>query len=178
MSKRVSCPHEADLLDLVTAGRWPERADPELQAHVRGCAVCRDLAMAAKGLACLANHDRQHMQLPDASVVWYRAQLRAREVSVRRAALPLALVQAAGAIAVLAAVISGTRAVTGILHRTRRIADVARDLDSALAGRIATTVPAGAATWFAWTALAVTLVGVLVFSIATLTDHRSDSPGR
>jgi hypothetical protein len=84
------CPREGEVLDLVAIGQWPDRADADLVAHARGCAVCGDLATAATAIAELRD-TTVPLDVPDAAVVWGRAQLRAREEAARRAAQPLHL---------------------------------------------------------------------------------------
>ena len=41
--KRVECCHEDDVLDALTSGRWPDRADDRLRTHVAACAICADI---------------------------------------------------------------------------------------------------------------------------------------
>jgi hypothetical protein len=83
-----SCAREDDVLDLVAMGQWPERAEAELRAHAAGCDVCGDLAASASAIVELRDTG-EATAVPDASVVWGRAQLRAREDAARRAAQPL-----------------------------------------------------------------------------------------
>jgi hypothetical protein len=91
MSGRTdSCPRENEVIDLVAIGQWPDRADDDLRAHAERCGVCGDLAVAACAVVELRDTSEPGL-LPDASVVWGRARLRAREDAVRRAAQPLHL---------------------------------------------------------------------------------------
>jgi hypothetical protein len=91
------CAHEREVLDLVLAERWPDRCDADTLAHVAGCDVCADVVAVA-----LAMHDDQVLQpmtsaaVPDATLVWWRAQLRAHEEAGRQAARPIAMVQGVG----------------------------------------------------------------------------------
>ena len=41
--KTVDCGREDDVLDALTSGRWPDRADDELRSHVATCAICADV---------------------------------------------------------------------------------------------------------------------------------------
>ena len=90
---KIDCDREQDVLDALAAQRWPARCDDELRAHVRTCAVCADLVHVARAL--LEDHDTsyQDARLPPSGVVWWRAQLRAREEDARAAARPIAFVQ-------------------------------------------------------------------------------------
>ena len=91
------CDREEDVLDALAARRWPERATDDLRAHVTACAVCTDLAEVAKA----ALDDRQQLwseaRVPPAGVIWWRAQLRAREDAARAAGRPVAFVQGVAA---------------------------------------------------------------------------------
>lgn len=91
------CAHEREVLDLVLADRWPDRTDADTLAHVADCAVCADVVSVA-----LAMRDVQALEpveaapVPDATLVWWRAQLRAHEDAGRKAARPIAMVQGVG----------------------------------------------------------------------------------
>ncbi len=86
------CAHEREVLDLVAVGQWPGRADAALQSHVAGCATCREVAAVAVAVREWAD-DPRPVTVPDASVVWYRAQVRAREEAARRATRPVLAAQ-------------------------------------------------------------------------------------
>ncbi len=96
------CPYERDVLDLVAIGQWPQRADAQLRAHVAGCASCAEVAEIAavvrewNELALVA-------PVPDASVVWHRAQVKAREAAARTASRPVWVAQAAALVALVVA---------------------------------------------------------------------------
>jgi hypothetical protein len=99
---KLECAHEQDLLDAIAANRWPHRADVALREHVASCGICADVAEIAG--AFLEDRDyawQEAQDVPPASVVWWRAQVRAREEAARKAARPIVLTQAA-AIVVLA----------------------------------------------------------------------------
>jgi hypothetical protein len=83
-------------------GQWPARADAALRTHVEDCDVCGDLAAAAAAIVELRDAPDQPVSVPDASVVWYRAQIHARIDAATRAARPLRMAQAAGAVCFIA----------------------------------------------------------------------------
>jgi hypothetical protein len=91
------CAHEREVLDLVLADRWPDRCDADTLAHVADCEICADVVSVA-----LAMREDQALQpiesapVPDATLVWWRAQLRAHEEAGRKAARPIAMVQGVG----------------------------------------------------------------------------------
>src|SRR3954471_20656793 len=95
-NSREECDREQDVLDALAAGRWRERWNDDLRAHVSACDVCADLANVA---AALLDDDAAGIdaRVPPAGVVWWRAQLRAREDAARAAGRPLAFVQGVAA---------------------------------------------------------------------------------
>jgi hypothetical protein len=103
MTEPVVCPRETDVLELVAIGQWPVRAGADLRAHVASCASCADLAAVATAVVETRDAGAAHVRVPDASLVWFRAQLRAREEAARRAARPLWVAQVAAVAAVVIA---------------------------------------------------------------------------
>lgn len=93
---KLECGREQDVLDALSAGRWPDR-DADLRAHVTSCRLCTDLAEVATAL--LDDHDSawREARVPPSGVVWWRAQLRAREEAARAAGRPLAFIQGVAA---------------------------------------------------------------------------------
>jgi hypothetical protein len=93
----VECCRESDVIDAITANRWPDRVDAELRLHVAGCAICGDVAEVAAAL----RHDHEEVladaaHLPPADLVWFRAQARAKAEALRQAGRPIAIMQALG----------------------------------------------------------------------------------
>jgi hypothetical protein len=89
------CAHEDDVLAAVSTGRWPERADQELRAHVEQCDICRDVVAAAVAFAEDAEiTETVKAPVPDSGVVWLRAQLKARADATRMAERPISVAQA------------------------------------------------------------------------------------
>lgn len=113
---KLQCLVEQDLLDAIAANRWPDRVDPELRVHVDTCSLCRDVAV----LAAVFLEDRDcawaEASVPQASAVWWRAQIRAREEAARLAIRPIAVVQAVATICVFAASIALAPAASGWLR--------------------------------------------------------------
>lgn len=106
----IDCAREQDVLDMLAARRWPDRCEPELEAHIRACAICGDLTSAAAAL--LDEHESAwgEARVPASGVVWWRAQVRAREEAARAAARPIAFVQGVAATCALWVAISLLRA--------------------------------------------------------------------
>jgi predicted anti-sigma-YlaC factor YlaD len=94
---KTDCRWEADLLDALASGRWPDRADAALREHVTTCESCADLADVVKAFAAEQEAAwAESSVLPPASLVWLRAQARARAEAAREAARPIAVMQALG----------------------------------------------------------------------------------
>ena len=104
---RIDCAREQDVLDAVATGRWPARCDAELQAHLDDCAVCRDVAAVSAAL-CVERDAAwdDAAAVPPSSLVWWRAQIRAREEAARAAARPIAVAQAVAVALLLAAAVT------------------------------------------------------------------------
>ena len=89
----TDCPRERDLIDALTTGQWPDRCDEELKAHVAACQGCLDLAAILGPLAGAWADTRADAQVPASGMVWWRAQMRARQEAASAAARPIAVVQ-------------------------------------------------------------------------------------
>lgn len=94
---KTECPYEQDVLDALAAQRWPEPSDGDLRAHVSECALCADLVEVAAALLNDRDMAWHEAHLPPSSIVWWKAQVRAREEAVRAAARPLAFIQGVAA---------------------------------------------------------------------------------
>jgi hypothetical protein len=103
----LSCACERDVLDLVAIGQWPSRADEALRAHVAACTTCAEVAAVAAAVREWADDSdtAEPVKVPDASVVWYRAQVRAREEATRRASRPVLVAQLVALVAVVVAAV-------------------------------------------------------------------------
>lgn len=109
--KRVDCPFEADVLNAVYTNRWPERVDANLRAHVTGCVVCSDVVDVAKAIEEEFDIARAEARVPESGLVWWRAQMRARQEAAREAVRPITIAQAVGlaaTVGVLGAVFGAT----------------------------------------------------------------------
>lgn len=100
-----ACVREDDVLDALASHRWPARCDEELRTHVQRCPVCADLAEIADVLVNDREVASREGRVPSAGIVWWRAQLRAREDAARAAGRPVAFVQGiAAAVAIWLAI--------------------------------------------------------------------------
>jgi hypothetical protein len=102
----IECPREQDVLDAVAAGRWPRRADADLRQHVDGCGICQDVAAVFAVIAEDRDAAEAELVVPHSSIVWWRAQIRAREEAAATAARPIAVVQIAAVVCLIAAAVA------------------------------------------------------------------------
>lgn len=98
------CSHERDVLDLVAVGQWPQRADTSLRAHVESCESCTEVAAIAAAVREWGDADLV-VRVPEASVVWHRAQVRARVTATRAASWPVWMAQGAALLVFLAGMV-------------------------------------------------------------------------
>lgn len=99
------CVREQDVLDAIASHRWPERANDDLRQHVASCAICADLVEVVRPLLDEGEHATEEARLPPANVVWWRAQIRARNEAARAATWPLTLAHGAAVASVVAVAI-------------------------------------------------------------------------
>src|SRR4051812_7418395 len=105
----MQCNREAEVVEVISTGRWPDQTHPELRDHVKACTICSDVATVA--LAMREHYDvtAPNVAVPSAGLVWWRAELRARREAVKAAERPLTLVHGfagACAVGVMVAVLS------------------------------------------------------------------------
>lgn len=105
------CDREEDVLDALASNRWPSRSDDELRTHVKNCRVCADLADIAEAFVNDREVAWRQARVPPAGVVWWRAQLRAREDAARAAGRPVAFIQGIAASVAVWLVVALFRAV-------------------------------------------------------------------
>ena len=98
--KIIDCPREQDVMKTVAPEQWPDGYTDELHAHIAACAICTDVLEVARAIHedCeAAENNAQVPQIPPAGLVWWRAEIRARQEAMRAASRPMTLVQAFGA---------------------------------------------------------------------------------
>jgi hypothetical protein len=170
-----SCAHESDVLDLVVMEQWPARAERSLVAHVESCATCRDLVTSVGAVVELRDGALRPL-VPDASIVWHRAQLRARQDAARQAARPMFAAQMVALSAFVAAgvlwIVTGAAGfetawawITRLVPSTESVALTTPDL----APSAWTT-----ARWALYALVACAAIGLIAFSVAGLADDTSD----
>jgi hypothetical protein len=84
----------------VTAAILSGGASPEIISHARACSVCSEVLLVSAFLretAALAGHELS--ALPDAGLLWRKAQALAREKAIAQAMLPIRIVRTAAYVA-------------------------------------------------------------------------------
>lgn len=107
MSARIDCPREHEVFEAL-AMDGSLAGSPDLQAHAGECDICRDIAAVALPLLREKHVAIERAHPPTSGVVWFRAQLRARQEAAKAATRPITVVQGialASFMAVLAAVL-------------------------------------------------------------------------
>ena len=92
--KNIECRREQELIDAVESRRWPDRIDPDLRSHVDECSFCADVVEVVSALHADRDAVMENVQIPAASVVWWRAEVQARQEAAQVAARPISLVLA------------------------------------------------------------------------------------
>ncbi|MGH9433797.1 MAG: hypothetical protein ACRD3T_19885 [Terriglobia bacterium] len=101
--KIPNCDREQEVVNALVSGRWTSAWGEEIRQHAATCSVCREVAFVAEALRAEAEA-ADHVRLPGAGLVWWKAQLAARRAAEERAAQPITLVErAAQALSALAA---------------------------------------------------------------------------
>lgn len=87
MTKRF-CELEPRVLEAANRGAW----EPFLQRHLDECPSCSEVALVA-GFMNEAHAGLDAAPLPDAELVWWKAQLKARRAAAEKATQPIATME-------------------------------------------------------------------------------------
>ena len=90
----TACPRENELWEAIATGRWPETAPSDLRAHVESCGICREFAGVTTAVRADAAESRRAAAPPSSAIVWWRAQMRARQEAAHAADRPITIAQA------------------------------------------------------------------------------------
>jgi len=91
--KKMECDFEHEALAVAVQGRWPDRVDPELRAHIAECEICRDVVVVASAIDEASQDLREASAVPDSGRVWCLAQIRARREATQAAGAPITALQ-------------------------------------------------------------------------------------
>jgi hypothetical protein len=89
----TQCDREQEVLEAAQIGRWRKRLDDSLSMHIAQCPVCAEVALVAQFLQREDELASVEAALPEAGLVWWKAQLLARRAAAERAAQPIAIVE-------------------------------------------------------------------------------------
>jgi hypothetical protein len=116
----ADCSREQDVLDALTSGCWPDRAGDDLRTHVATCGYCADLADVAGALLEDRPSDRADARIPSSAVMWWRAQMRARQEAAREAARPITVAHVVALVTVMALTVTALVALSPWFARLLR----------------------------------------------------------
>jgi hypothetical protein len=151
---RADCVREQDVLDAVAAGR----CDDELRNHIDSCSICQDVRSVFGAISEERDAAWEDPPMPPASVVWWRAQIRAREEATRAATKPIAVAQALAVSCLVAAVLALVPIAMPVLRTA-----------TASAGDLAAWLtPRAAAVSSAFAFVTGTALPILPFAVATV----------
>lgn len=112
----MNCQREIEVLAAVMDGRWPEGCDAEVRAHAASCRDCGEVVIVAGALRQDHHAAIREAGVPPPSLVWWRAQRRARQEAMDTARRTITAVQTgslAAAVVIGAALIGGIGALLG-----------------------------------------------------------------
>ena len=95
MMMPVECEYEAPLLAAVLEGRWPLGVEADLREHAAHCSICSEVIALSEAFALAHSETRVDATVPDASRVWWMAQIRARREAAEEAVRPILATQLA-----------------------------------------------------------------------------------
>ena len=97
------CFEEDRILAALSSGSMAD----ELRNHAADCAECTEILALASALRNQARAEAAGTSVPDADIIWWKAQLRHRREAVKRATLPIRLAQGFAALCVVAVAVIG-----------------------------------------------------------------------
>jgi hypothetical protein len=99
MKRTIGCPRESEVIDAVTSGIWAagtvmSQINAELRKHAVECRVCSYLLDVASAVHDERASALRTVNVPPASLVWWRNELRTKREAVRKAESPISVVHA------------------------------------------------------------------------------------
>lgn len=91
---RSGCERESDVVLAARTGLL----SPELRDHVLSCTICAETQAVARVMLQAASFQSRGIEPPAVDLVWRRAEMRKKEIALRRAARPLIFMRALGAV--------------------------------------------------------------------------------
>ena len=90
----VECVREQEVLDALASDGPVAGWNEDLKAHATACAICRDLVTVDSALLDEHHAAVECAEPPSSGIVWWRAQMRARQEAARAVTRPITVVQA------------------------------------------------------------------------------------
>jgi hypothetical protein len=87
--KPFECEKESLVIEAARSGSW----DADLREHAAHCESCCDAALAARVLNEMRAIDQAEARIPDAGLMWWKAQLVAKRNAAERATQPISFVE-------------------------------------------------------------------------------------
>jgi hypothetical protein len=87
--KPCECEKELVVIEAARSAEW----DAELQKHVAACQICADAMLAAQALNAMHAEDVAAARIPDAGLMWWKAQLLSKRAAAERATRPISFVE-------------------------------------------------------------------------------------
>lgn len=89
LSKPSACEREVRVIQAARTGFW----EAELEQHAANCPACAEAAFAARALKEVRAADQAAARIPDAGLMWWKAQLLAKREAGEHATQPIHLVE-------------------------------------------------------------------------------------
>lgn len=87
--KPRECEKELMVIEAARSGSW----DADLCRHVAECHACADVALAAQAMNQMRAMDEVEARIPDAGLMWWKAQLLSKRAAGERATRPIRFVE-------------------------------------------------------------------------------------
>lgn len=87
--KPRECEKELLVIEAARSGAW----DAELRKHVANCRACGDVALAAAAMNAMRAVDQAEARVPDAGLMWWKAQLLSKRAAAESATKPISFVE-------------------------------------------------------------------------------------
>lgn len=84
-----TCARERELSELLHKGHWPQACPDDLRAHVQSCRSCSDLVLITGSFQASRRQTADLPRLEPAGAIWWRAQLRRRNVAIEKVSRPI-----------------------------------------------------------------------------------------
>lgn len=153
--KDERCAFEEKIAAANRSGGWSD----ELLAHVADCRVCEEVAFVSSYLSESATASQASTSLPDAALIWSKAQLAARQEAIERAMRPILWARR------FAFGVSAAAVVVAIIFAWSRIGDIFSGFVESWQSRTVSTSASHGGVLFAMMAAFLLILVPLIFSV-------------